>query len=137
MEHGGLQQAHVVPHDHDGLAAEVAQMVEAADVDAPAAAFDQADVAGGIHDLFLLPEPAVRGGVAALEERPEIALIEIPSAVKPEVEREGAAVGLGRIVTVHAVEEIIRHFETVCVVNVWTRGVPPEAVPGKDAKLLQ
>ena len=40
VEHSRLQQAHVVPDNHDGFPAEVAQMVEAADVDASAAAFD-------------------------------------------------------------------------------------------------
>ena len=60
--------------------------------------------------MGILVELTVRGGIAAQDERPEIALVEIPAAVKPEVEREGTAVGLGRIVTVHAVEEIIRHF---------------------------
>ena len=80
--------------------------------------FDQADIAGGVGDLGVLVEFAVGGGVAAQDERKEIALVEIPAAVKPEVEREGTAVGLGRIVTVHAVEEIMGHFGTVFVMNV-------------------
>ena len=67
--------------------------------------------------MGILVELTVRGGIAAQDERPEIALVEIPAAVKPEVEREGAAVGLGRIVTVHAGKEIMRHFGTVYMVK--------------------
>jgi len=119
----------VIPHNHDGLAAEVAQVVESADVDAATAAFDQADVAGGIGNLRFLVELAMRGGVAAEKERKEVALVELPAAVKPQMKREGRAVGLGRIVTVHAFEEIIRHFGTVCVMKMNTRGAADRRSP--------
>ena len=81
-------------------------------MDAAAAAFDQADVAGGIGDLGVLVELAAGGRAAAQHEREEIALVEIPPAVEPEVEGEGAAVRFRRVVAVKAGEEIVGHIAT-------------------------